>query len=208
MFDPFAGTGTVLTRAAELGRRPLGLETNRDLVEAHVLPTLARPVETTAAGDPSASTVLKLRALKYARVVHERADCAQLLVKHPVRCAIVDAVVQPRRHRKVTGTLTYVVEGNPSSAQLERLLGAFVASSSRKPASKFGVDLTINVVSVKNFDVTSAKRMWVYPNGRFWAYDHSSTFACHLDTGSRTKRATILSNLKVSEDLNAAEVRD
>ena len=207
VFDPFAGIGTVLVRAASLGRLPLGLETNDDLVSSFEPPPFIKPSTCTRATDPAGVTILKLRALKFARVVHERAANAKLFAVHPVRCAIVDATIKLRSEQRVTGTVTYVVDGRPGTTRCDQLRRALEYAAALKPASKFGVDLSINVVAASDLDATSTRRLWRYPNGRFWAHDGSTTVTRHLDEGVRTKRTTILSNLKVSEDLNVTEPR-
>jgi len=208
VFDPFAGTGTVLSRAAALGRLPLGLETNEDLVSGFEVPKVAEPSSQPRSTDPTAATILKLRALKFARVVHERATGDERFTAHPVRIAIVDAVIRPRSDRKVTGSVTFVLDGRPSRARREHLLEALQEAAGRKPASKFGVDLAIQVAAIHDVDPTSRRRMWVYPNGRFWSHAGSTMIPRYLEGNSPTKRTTILSNLKVNEDLYASELRD
>lgn len=205
VFDPFAGTGIVLARAAALSRRAIGFETNEELVGSFEFPP-PEPPATPRASDPSGTTIWKLRVLKYPRVVAERAT-APALSAHPIQFAIVDAIVNPRAAQRVTGTVTFVVKGRPSAGTRAAIETALEEAANRKPASKFGLDLTIKVVTSDEVERGSSKRLWRYPNGRFWAYQDQVTVTEQL-MRDPTKRVTVVSNVKVDENREAAEIRD
>lgn len=206
VFDPFAGTGIVLARAVALGRVPLGLETNEALVPPFALSTAGAPEATPrASANPTAATVWKLRALKYARVVHERAGLAGS--DRQVRCALLECSIRPRASQQVTGSLAFVVDSRATSMRRAALQEALITAACRKPASKFGVHLSIEVIDSQTPRLDDHRRLWRYPNGRFWAHDGTTTLHEQLSL-EPNRRLTILSNLKVSEDREAAEVRD
>lgn len=206
VFDTFAGTGTVLACAATLGREPLGLETSEDLVTSFVLPRKEEQLRKSATPvDPTGTTILKLRALKYARVVYERARGVDAFDHNPVRCAVVQSTARLRAPQPVLGTVTYVVSGRLTATRRAAMLSALRNAASGRPASKFGVHLEIDVATTVP---DPERKLWRYPNGRFWRHDGKTNVSSQLDNEPRTKRLTILSNLRVSENREGVELRD
>lgn len=205
VFDPFAGTGIVLARAAALRRKAIGMETNEELVSSFEFPPQGPPA-TSQASDPARTTIWKLRALKYPRVIAERATTPALSA-HPIQFVIVEAKVRARAAQRVTGTVTFVVEGRPSASRRAAIETALVQAATRKPASKFGLDLTITVATRDEIEGAPTRLLWRYPNGRFWAYEERVTVSDQLSRDP-TKRVTVVSNIKVNENREAAEIRD
>lgn len=205
VFDPFAGTGIVLSRATALRRRAIGMETNEELVRSFEFPPPGPPA-TPQSSDPARTTIWKLRALKYPRVIAERATTPALSA-HPIQFVVVDARVKAQAAQKVTGTVTFVVKGRLSASKRGAIETALMQAATRKPASKFGLDLKIAVATVAEIEGSPTRPLWRYPNGRFWAYEERVTIS---DQVSRqlTKRVTVLSNLRVNENREAAEIRN
>lgn len=212
VLDPFAGTGIVLERAEASGRRPLGFDTNARYVDAFKL--RARSGDQPG-GEPltflaSARKVRSLRALKYARVLYERQLLATKTRPEPVATALVAVVLAnikesddlSNSRELVKGRLFYVVDSGTTKAARERLRLALREQVTRRPASKFGVAMDIDVMDLESMlAATTRRRLHLYPNGRFWQHAGAVSVATavrNLRT-TPTKRLSILSNLAMSE---------
>ena len=220
VFDPFAGTGVVVDESQRLGRHGIGVEMNRDYVKAFNKHSMAQKPHASStnvaevAADAAAlrrDAILKLRALKYPKVL------AQGLSKHfkdlpKVHAFVViqdnfdrSALIEPSRPIRIK--LVISVEGPDFRiVEMERAISEL---TSKRPASKFGVQATIEVVSAKKLSANLAprKRFWLYDSGRTWSHNGQVTFQedGHFPTLPISTQPTrhdyppILSNLRVSE---------
>lgn len=213
VFDPFAGTGSVLAQAERLGRKALGIELRTDYVNAYdqiVRPAvLAQPPSSLARQAAQAEwlnqTIRHLRALKYAKMLMKAA--AGLTGADP-KAAVVIIRVPPGLPAPfvVTADLSILAEG--SSTELTDLLHEMKKLIDRPPLSKYGVHVAVEVRSMDQFaDRWSGRRLYLYSNGHTWFTDGRKAVGLalerhlsHVLTGPRPHSTRpIFSNIAVRE---------
>jgi DNA modification methylase len=172
VLDPFAGSGVVLAVAERLGRRALGCE----IVERHaeeyeriIRPEIQSLTENGATnGRPDsqqARLLVDLRILKHARVlmqsVAKRRDvawpAAAIVLRGPSGKS--SALARPR--------IVFLVDGGRDARNAYKKRAAEAAKL--RPASKFGLEARIDVVSAKSSGLAEhvrGRRIYLYLNGR------------------------------------------
>ena len=111
------------------------------------------------------------------------------------------------RTEKVWASVDILVASAGSSQRRRALRDALGDASSRRPLSKFGLDLAVTVLSPAEFvGAVAQKRAYYYPRRRTWKAVGQVTPAeavklgRQLATASRPTIPPILSNVRVSED--------
>jgi hypothetical protein len=173
VFDPFAGSGVVVAEAERLGRLGLGTE----LVKRHVdeFSRIIRPEilnrgsDSNGSGNGSAANadlIIKLRMLKLPVVLMRRAARRREEISWPL-----GVVVLPRRERRTNGShattkMAFIVR-NATAAQRKRYAEALREAAGRAPASKFGVDTEIEVVTPPLLaSLVAGRKIFAYRNGK------------------------------------------
>jgi DNA modification methylase len=161
VFDPFAGTGTVLAQAEALDRQPLGLELSPEYVAAY--PEVREKVH--AEFDTEASVQAKqqrlkdllcgLREVRYARelvrIARKELDAESLaetgihtvfqISRGPVRS-------DPEQDRHyVSSAYDVVLDVEDSDVERDRVAAALDTAAETTPCSTFGIDARTRVCS-------------------------------------------------------------
>lgn len=176
VFDPFAGTGSVVAQANRLGRRGLGFELNPEYVAAY--DSLVRPEVEAHAEAPLAAVadrnewvrdaLLNLRALKYPKLIvktvrdagHENVAATVVLTK--AKTGPPDG-----RYELIRTRTAFVAEG--TDAELEELRQAVKLAADRPPASKMGVGGELDVIRPGDIaGYVGRKTLFPYLEGRTW----------------------------------------
>lgn len=139
VFDPFSGTGTVMSQAAYMKRNYIGIELNPDYVlqsENYIKRTLESGMEEyskslDSSGQNNFETeILNLRALKYGRVLlrkietdHKDLGRYKMFVNHPIR---KDGNIH----------VNYVLVGKVIDKSIEKTIDETIC---KPPLSKFGI---------------------------------------------------------------------
>lgn len=208
VIDPFAGSGVVLAEAERLGRRSLGVE----LVEAHIeaFHSVVRPEILQRRGTDELLTrlqaskelrerIIELRILKHPKVLitQANASCPDVVAQ----AVIVTSPLRQTRDGRTRSKLQFFVSG--STADRERYLNAVRMAAGHRPASKFGIDATLEVCDPAELSRRMRGRtLYAYIGGRV----HDAAGRCrHADVETyaarrtRTKMPLILSPIAVHE---------
>ncbi|SET57394.1 DNA-methyltransferase [Nonomuraea wenchangensis] len=181
VFDPFAGSGTVVVEAERLARRGIGVELNPKYVDAYR--TIVRPEvllkrgvdqlsERLAASDEMQKTILRLRAVKYPKTMFK-----QYVKRFPSgpkpRLAVsllrdVNPVVLRNPHQLIDVSSIFLHDGPVS--ERDELQRALKEVASQKPLTGFGVDGEILVVcSEELLSLVECFELFLYEHGRTWS---------------------------------------
>lgn len=174
VFDPFAGSGAVVSGALREGRRGLGIELSSEYVSRF---RQSPPMQPQKSGEPKAVSamtqrLLELRALKYPK------DLANQIVRAGFTSAQVNGVLmivesfnfEPARTGYGKITCSVVVADGLSDIELARLAKLLDEVVGLPPLSKYGLDATVEVASI----VDASKRVSggdvsIYRRGRTWS---------------------------------------
>lgn len=214
VYDPFAGSGTVVAEAERLERHGLGIELNskyvvayRNLVRPEILERRGDDVlqNRLAVGASLQETILNLRAVKYPKTLVK-----SYMKAHPdgpkPQCAI--ALAQPGRpdvlrnkHQLLEVTSVLVVSA--SQEERQNVQQHLKETAARQPLTGFGVDGDILVVAPGGAeDAIGAAELYLYEHGRTWKAARTTTVADLLTQPASSKRGgylPIASNVYVDE---------
>ena len=208
IFDPFAGTGTVLAEAARLGRLGRGIELNPAYVETYRR-QIRETVLTRSFDDEFArhakqtaklnDAVRKLRALKYPKVISQ-AYRRLHNVDLPVRfaCALVE---DGSLATNIKATVYFVADG--TKQERSELQVAIRGLQDVRPMSRFQVDASVHVVNLRSFKaLIGGSLLSVYEHGRTW-HTERTVRADELPELSRSSKRgnyiPIISNIAMKE---------
>lgn len=181
VFDPFAGTGVVVAEAHRLGRLGVGTEIVKKYVKAfrrHVKPQITheRGEDNVAQmGEKTQwlqDTILKLRCVKYPKVLLKELARARPDLPQPVMAAVLvgslDGQTLPQAHKLVDASLLFLsTSASDTRDEIERLIKNL---STQQPASKFGITGDIAVATPADIEVRlRGRRLFLYEDGRTWA---------------------------------------
>jgi hypothetical protein len=172
VFDPFAGSGVVVAEAERLDRRGIGTE----LVEKYVdeftriirPEILGRDTSATPNGNGSIATadlLVKLRMLKLPVVLMRSAAKRRGEIAWPLGAVVFASNERPTASRYGVAKLYFVVRGF-TAAQRKTYASTLRELADRAPASKFGIDCEIEVVTPSKLKKLAAgRRIHLYKNG-------------------------------------------
>lgn len=181
VLDPFAGSGVVVAEAERLKRRGLGVElVNKHVVAYH---TVVKPeilqrrgkdelLERLEQGKKLQDEILKLRALKYPRVLLRELGRARPDLPTPSLAFAFsrtsDSSVLREPHKVIECDVSFVVDA--SDEDLDDLLRAFKELSTKRPASKFGIVGDLQVLRPAELTdlVQAHSQLHRYMEGRTW----------------------------------------
>jgi len=159
VMDPFAGSGIVLAQAAAMGRHYLGFEINEEYVrmfEEPVKEEVAAEWEEMKAWRKSQEsakadfeeTILKLRALKYARqVTRPFLTALDTEQRGQIRAVLCIALIpDPHQERQPFDVKVVVVVDRPIPEH-ETALQASKARAARPPLTQYGIRSEIEVAT-------------------------------------------------------------
>lgn len=181
VFDPFAGTGTVVAEANRLGRRGVGIELNKSYVKAftrYVVPEIAKrsrndvlvvlDKERVARRD----NLLKLRALKYPKILLQGLAKQRPDLPKPFAVAVQLVGHWQGALREGNGPLRVkvTVAVDDGKCDPDAVLHALKKIEEKPPASKFGVSAEIEVVAAADLPAALAPRkvLFLYTAGNTW----------------------------------------
>lgn len=162
VFDPFAGTGTVLAQAEAMSRQPLGLELSPEYVAAY--PEVRKKVQTEFEADRSVQekqrrlkeVICGLRSVRYARELVRVAQkelaterLADTGIHTVVQVSEGPARSNPQQDRHYVSS-EYLVVFDAVEAQVsrERIATALKTAAETTPCSTFGIEAHASLVTV------------------------------------------------------------
>ena len=175
VFDPFAGTGVVLSVANALGRKSAGLDIEPAYAGAFRDRSPASEFEESGSETRAAAVrtmLIQLRALKYPKVMFQRLINSS---SHPAPQSILLRVgridgetLRDGRSAPVRVDITFAYS-DADSIDLGDITESLRALASRPPLSKFGVDASVEASPLESVDDQLLKRrMHVYESGHTW----------------------------------------
>ena len=209
VLDPFAGSGVVVAEAQRLERRGLGVELVQRYVDAFhstVLPEITERrgsdivQERSRESESLQKTILDLRVVKFPKVVI--VESRQIDPTLPTPFAAYAFKRSQQTHGRTA--LDLVIALNPSDMErADDYRRAAIRATRRRPASKFGIDAEVRIVSTDDLsNLHKGRQLWGYVGGR----THATVGRCsrsRLDKltiePSRHDIPPILSNVRVDE---------
>jgi DNA modification methylase len=191
VLDPFAGTGTVLSQSAYMKRKYLGLELNPEYVKmfkSYLKKTLDKKSEEYVLYKHDdgqnffEKNILRLRALKYARVVILKIEKESIQSDFKI---IVSITGKSNRENKLL-SVEYNFVGQIDKSVIEKILAKITV---KPPLSKFGIDPIFNFSD--EFDFESDK---------FYGYSKTNTHSYIKEKKLNSKNIRVISEICV--DLN------
>ncbi|WP_210147039.1 DNA methyltransferase [Pseudomonas citronellolis] len=143
VMDPFAGSGSVLSQAAYMGRRYIGVELNKNYIkmfEKHLEKTLNEGQKKykefskqNKEQEEFERTILNLRALKYAKILYKSLKFSSSTAAKYIRAEITGK--SEERHKLIKAKYTIIGSNSPKDTQkfIESLINT-------APLSKFGIE--------------------------------------------------------------------
>ena len=180
VFDPFAGSGAVVTGANQEGRRGLGLELNPEYVSLFQESAPAVRFDKLESKPVSVMTqrLLELRMLKYPK------ELAKQVLRGGFSSSQICAVLmevesvnyKPARTGYGTIECSVVVADELSELERARLSKMLLEVTGKAPLSKYGLEVNCNVVSIlEACSKVEGSQVSVYTRGRTWHAE--ATFA-------------------------------
>lgn len=175
VFDPFAGTGVVLSVANALGRRSAGLDIEPAYARAFKDRSTTREIKQSG-NETRASAVrrmlIQLRALKYPKVMFQRLVRSS---SHPAPQSILVQVgridgktLRDGRSAPVRASITFAYS-DVDGIDLDEITESLRKFAARPPLSKFGVDASVEARRLESVDDQLLKRrLHVYESGHTW----------------------------------------
>lgn len=180
VFDPFAGTGTVVAQAEVMGRKGIGFDLNQNYIDNYykkVKPKIEDQYESEL--DKSEHEAFKQMIYDLRRLKHPKKVIRELLndesnewSEDKISLNTVIAYPKPgepeKEHKMMHQDMVVVHENGIDEDQLEEDIKE-VASTPK--SSKFGIEPNVEVVELKevngNFDEYFSDRLNVYTKGNF-----------------------------------------
>ena len=214
VLDPFSGTGTVPAVANFMARQGIGIEANRDFVssfEESWLEEMRSEWNEFDGFDNSnfSKTLVQLKAQKYPKALFlelsKKEDIADDF-RENVRAFFIEFAMSTREkieEGEAYGCLQVVIVLK-NKAMARQYRNAAIETSKRPPLSKFGLDVSIKVLSIRENAFTSLftgrKRWHLYELGRFFKVKPAKISVESLPelVGRNGKFPPIFSNLRIS----------
>jgi DNA modification methylase len=175
VFDPFAGTGVVLSVANALGRKAAGLDIEPAYAQAFSDRGTESELEVSGSEARAAAVrkmLIQLRALKYPKVMFQRLIRS---TSHPPPQSILVSVgridgktLRDGRSAPVRVDITFAYS-DADGIDLGEITESLRAFAARPPLSKFGVAASVEASLLKSVDDQLLKRrLHVYEAGHTW----------------------------------------
>jgi DNA modification methylase len=217
VMDPFAGSGVVLAQAAAMGRHFVGFEINKKYVEMFEN-TVRREVAAEwssmqkwrdsykQSGARFENTILKLRALKYARQVTKPfIEKATRNGKIKVRGILCLAALPAEFSRNQPFEVIISVIVDAHAKKFESALRKANARALQAPISHYGIKSKIEVVTssaIKRRKTLDTRRLYCYPEYKAKKYASKGTLRelfgdIHLSATINGAKIPLISNVRV-----------
>lgn len=176
VFDPFAGSGSVVRGAAALGRRAFGNELNSDYVASFRKEPRGRAPAEPAAEAVGAMTqrLLELRMLKYPKELSKQLLRAGFTTEQirAIALRIESVNYQPARTGYGDIACSVIVSDGLSEIECARLSKVMEDVSSKPPLSKYGLSAQLNLVPESQAgSLFQSEPFSAYTRGRTWYAD-------------------------------------
>ncbi len=213
VFDPFAGSGVVVAEAERLKRRAIGIElvpqhikAYESIVRTEILKRGGRDVVGSRRQRAELSdSILKLRALKYPKVIVKELQKYHPELPRPVMALalIMDTEPDPSADPPVLVESKTVVVYEGLNGEVPAIQQAVERLKLRAPASKFGVGGDVVVATRADVPgLVGGEPLFLYTGGRTHMTDGAITVA-ELETlaeePNRGDCPPIVGNVEVSE---------
>jgi DNA modification methylase len=180
VMDPFAGSGVVLAQAAAMGRKYVGFEINRTYVrmfEKSIKSEVAaewaqiqrnREIHKNMNGDFE-KTILKLRALKFARQVSKPFDELGARSKKDIRAILCLADVPRKYERKQPFRVKVYIVVDEYRTGFGAALRKVEERRKRQPLSLYEIDSSVKVITVDSLrrkTLLLEQRLYLYPRNK------------------------------------------
>jgi DNA modification methylase len=180
VFDPFAGTGTVPSRAKAEGREFLGIELNKKYIAKFetFLKAQSKNIEKKPARSRTKfeSAVLDLRILKFARLLYRLAEKSASKGSE-TRVFVCRSRTRPLERHKICTADIYVLLGR--GADKEKINRLFTSRIKIPPLSKFGIAANIRFVRATSGlpRVFQRERLYCYTSTNSYRYSGQTQIA-------------------------------
>jgi DNA modification methylase len=181
VFDPFAGTGTVVAEANRLGRQGIGIELNSQYVKRYnrtVQKEVARRNANDAIRDQMAraaslrSKIISLRALKYPKVLWQQSS-NEPGIPSPQFIVALASKINPETMSDPSHPLSlkalFVYPDDTDSDILDRTTHFLKDAVNRAPLTKYGIAGEPQAIRVGDISMyTRREKLYRYERGRTW----------------------------------------
>jgi DNA modification methylase len=181
VFDPFAGTGVVIAEATRLGRRGIGIELNsqyvrshKDIVGSEIKERSERDViqERTLRAQDLHDRIVKLRALKFAKVLWQRSSKEaghrqpRFILVHAAKI-LPDVMTDSAKPLRVRYIFVYDAFG---TSDLDAVNMRLKEIASLPPLTKYGVASDIAAINIEDLSIHLKQRekLYLYEHGHTW----------------------------------------
>ncbi|MCX5831308.1 MAG: site-specific DNA-methyltransferase [Deltaproteobacteria bacterium] len=198
VLDPFSGSGSVLVQAAYMKRKYVGFEINTKYIQmfkTYRQKTLASGTKKyeqlqadTSKQDDFENIILKLRCLKYARVLYNKTG--KLFDTNPIKYIVVDDLGYSQETNKLK-KVRYSIIYNHNLICSNEFISILHGMSTVTPLSKFGIEPVIELKSHVE-DIHGGKSLYGYTSS------NTNNTIGEVNIGAIPPKAHILSHIKVA----------
>ncbi|MGB3170725.1 MAG: site-specific DNA-methyltransferase, partial [Rhodococcus sp. (in: high G+C Gram-positive bacteria)] len=209
VFDPFAGTGTVVAGARREERRGLGIEVNPDYVSEFRESAVGVRKEKSEPLTVSVMTqrLIELRMLKYPKELAKQVLRAGFTTSQ-VRAVLMEVEsvnYKPARTGYGVISCSIVVDDGLSELENARLSRSLAEVAGKAPLSKYGLKVQTNTVKIAEVGVRfGGAAVSVYTKGHTWHADitlEGDEIEGWIREGGSPKFVPVLSPLHVRQSL-------
>jgi DNA modification methylase len=207
VFDPFAGSGTVLAQADVMGRRPLGFELSYDYCDAYESVkqqfaekwTSHRNSSYSEQQDQLVKTIGRLRQIKQVRELLRHLADAQG-ASEPAQLDIEGAIhIEEQLNQKAVGSGTFIemsiiftVDHGVTAQRAAALETTAAKLLSKNPLSGYGINTTLQVMTPAELQSAGTSgeypalqgELFVYADGRHYEFADTTTLDSWIEEGS------------------------
>lgn len=170
VFDPFSGSGSVLSKAHNMKRFYIGTEINEayiSMFKDYVKKTHRRKLKEFEESkklltnqDDFETTIINLRALKYGRIIFQK-------IKDEHQCNILNMRVelakqQPQKRNSLAVAIYSIFHKNISKSQMKSIEDLLIDITSKPPLSKFGIEPLFSFTQDWSKLIDESKPLYTY----------------------------------------------
>lgn len=174
VFDPFAGTGAVISGARREARRGLGLELNQEYISTFIDSAVEISSKRAEAAQVGAMTqrLIELRMLKFPKELAKQILRAGLTTSK-IRGIVMDVVAvnyKPANNKYAVVQCYVIVCDEFTELEYARLSKILSESVGKAPLSKYGIDAECSVATVSSAwqIIETPSAMSIYTKGNTW----------------------------------------